>query len=146
MKFISGSVTGKYFEDKIDKWIDDAKLAYRRDLTLDGTKRRKINKNSDREVFLGNKSIFIELKTIDCKNVLTYALWNDGKKHNIKFVQICTCDWFIFEFRPHKPIAIEKSDFLNWAARQKKNSINYKDALSIGFEIEDMKWIKEVVE
>ena len=102
------------------------------------------DKKADRVVKIRFKEVYIELKTTTECQGLDYSLYDDGSSHKIKFHQICVADYFILEYRPNKPVVVKKADFLNWAARQKKNSINYKDTQSIGFEIDNMEWLKEV--
>jgi hypothetical protein len=141
MKFKPGATTGKEFEDKIDLWLNNANITFYSDKTLSNGKRRQKDIKCDRRLIIDDIEVFIELKTTTEKQALDYSLYDDGRTHKIKFHQICKMDWLIVEFRPNKPIAITKDNFLFFAATHKKNSINYKNALEIGFEIEDFLWI-----
>lgn len=140
-KFIPGAVTGKQLEDKIDLWLNNANITFYSDKTISNGKRRQKDIKCDRRLIIDDKEVFVELKTTTEKQSLDYSLFNDGRIHKIKFHQICKMDYLILEFRPHLPIVLTKEQFLNFAANHKKNSINYKDALKIGFTIKDMEWI-----
>lgn len=140
----SGATTGSIFEATIDKWANDAGIPYNNDTTLTNSKRRRKDLKSDRIYIWNCKEIAVELKTTTEKQQLDYALYDDGRQHKIKWHQICKADYFIMEFRPNDPLLIKKTDFLKWACHQKKNSIGYKDALSIGEPITSMEWIKEL--
>jgi len=141
-KFISGATEGKLFEEKFDAWCFKANIPFETDNILSPGKRRRKDLKCDRKLMVNGYDVYIELKTTTVKQSLDYSLYEDGISHKIKFHQIARCDWLILEFRPNKPIAISKMQFLGWACQQKKHSINYKDALSIGRVIDDLEWLK----
>lgn len=142
--FVSSSTFGKIFEDMIDQWSNDAKLEFYNDKTLDNAKRRKKDISTDRRYIINDIEVFVELKTCRKGQPLSYNITPGPEKRHLKFHQICKMDYLIFESRPEKPIVIKKRDLLWFAANHKKNSINHKEALKIGFEIDSMEWIKEV--
>lgn len=142
--FKSASSFGADFENKIDKWSNDAKLEFYSDKTLSNSKVRKKDISTDRRYVVYGNDIFVELKTCRSSQPLSYNITPGIEKRHLKFHQICKMDYLIYESRPNKPIVISKKAFLLFAANHKKNSINYKEALKIGFEIENMEWIKGI--
>lgn len=142
-KYISAPTVGADFEAKIDEWSLNAGLEFYSDKTLDNAKRRKKDISTDRCFVVNSEDVFIELKTTGSTS-MSYTLYHTQKKHRIKFEQICKMDYIILEFRPNKPLVISKKQFLTFAANYKFNSINYKNALKIGFEIEGMEWLNDI--
>lgn len=144
-KFVSGATTGKKFEQLIDTWLFNAGIRFESDETISTGGRRRKGIKCDRKLIIGDKEVYVELKTTTENQALDFRMYDDGRSHKLKFHQISRMDWLIIEFRPHMPIAIKKEDFLNWWANLKrtKNSIGYKDALSIGKVITDMEWVKD---
>lgn len=141
-KFISGSTYGDEFEQTIFTMLDTDGIPYRKEQTLSNSKRRVKDKSCDLEILL-SKSIFIELKTV-YNQPLTYNITLDTKKRHLKFHQIAKMDYLIVEYRPNKPVVISKRNFLVFVSEHKKNSMTYSEALEIGFELNNFKWIKEV--
>ena len=139
-KFVSGASYGDKFEQLFELWCDALKIPFRKEKTLSNSKRRHKDKSCDYELILKDKSIFIELKTAQIKQSLDYSVYEDGRNHKIKFHQICKMDYLIIEWRSDKNVyvVISKKDFLKFAGANKKNSINYKDSLSIGTVINDL--------
>lgn len=143
-KFISGSVTGQAFEDEIDRWLNDAKIEFYEDKTLSNSKRRHKDIKCDRRCVVNGNDVFIELKTTTDNTNLTFGLYNDGKTYQIKPHQIHKADYLIIKFRPNKPLVITKKEFILWACSVKKKSIMYKDAIKIGFPIDNMRWLYDI--
>ncbi len=139
----SAAIYGKEFENKIHTWLRNAKIPFKSDETISGSKRRQKDIKCDLEILLGS-SIFIELKTVREEQPLSYNITMSGVSRHLKFHQICKMCYLIVEYRPNKPILITKEDLLRFIAFNKKNSLNYKDALKIGVEVEDMKWLQNL--
>lgn len=145
-KYKPSSSYGSDFEDKIDQWSNDSKLEFYLDKTLDNSKRRKKDLSTDRRYVINGTNVFVELKTCREGQPLSYNITLGPERRHLKQHQISKMDYLIYETRPHDPIVVKKSDFMWFAATHKKNSINYKEALKIGFQITNMEWIKNIPE
>lgn len=145
-KYKSASSYGADFENKIDQWSNDSKLEFYSDKTLDNSKRRKKDLSTDRRYVINGTNVFVELKTCREGQPLSYNITLGPERRHLKQHQIAKMDYLIYETRYFDPIVISKNDLMWFAANHKKNSINYKEALEIGFSIQNMEWIKEIPE
>jgi len=142
-KWKSGAVTGQAFEKEFDLWLNTANITFYSDDTLSTGKRRRKDIKCDRRLIIGDKEVFVELKSTTSKVNITYKLYNDGRQWKLKFHQIVKMDWLIINYHDvNETYAITKRGFLQFAASVKKNSISYKDVKNIGKIIEGMEWIK----
>ena len=148
-KWISGATHGATFEKEVFTMLDKAHIHYRKEETLSSGKRRKKDKKCDIEAILGDKSVFIELKTLTDKEALKFDLYNHGLNCNLKYHQIKAMDYLVIKFRPHSKIEqpemykVSKIDFFMWAITVKKKSASLKDFRKIGTLIESMGWLNE---
>ncbi len=146
-KYKSAVDHGNEFELLFDSWCEAAGVYIKKDETLTNSKRRRKDKSVDRIVIYKGKELGIELKSIgQSRKILDYDITNGPKNKDkaLKFHQISSLDFLIIQYRPNKPILITKEDLLRFIAFNKKNSLNYKDALKIGAEVEDMKWLQNL--
>ncbi len=142
-KYKPGATTGKLFEDKMDEWLERSKLTFKRDETLSNAKVRRKDIGCDRRVILDDKEVYLEYKHI--KGALDYQIsLLSSKQCKLKPHQIRRMDYLIIQYENNPVLCINKWDFVMWGATLPKMSMNYKDAKSIGIEITDMEWIKEL--
>ena len=142
-----GYYTGAKFEKVIIEQLSKEGFEPVKDKTLSDGKRRVKDLKADILVNTGHK---LECKTTTDKTNLTFAVFEDGRKVNIKFHQICAADYFLFEFRPNPTFVVKKTDFLIWWSNlptnkkgKTKMSIVWKDVKKIGFKLKDFSFLKE---
>ena len=143
-KFKSGATYGSEFEAKIDSWAEQAGIPWEIDKTLGTDRKRKKGQGCDRRYIVGDRKVNVELKTLGKDASLPVSLYPNHQKTGLKFHQVCAMDYLIVECRPYLPVAVRKEDLLIFMCAVKKNSVNRKDVLKIGFEIEGMEWLKDV--
>lgn len=125
-----GKNTGKEFEDQVIILLKQRNINFTQEKTLTNGKVRRKDKCVD--IVLDDIGYKLELKTTTEKQGLDYSLYDDGKKHKIKFHQICNMTHLILEFRPNEARVLSKIEFLKLVMNHKKNSITYKDIKNIG--------------
>ena len=140
----SGATTGAKAEAIIDDMANKAGIPYEKDQPLSTGKRRRLDKKCDRIYILKDIKLPVEIKRKGENGALTFELYDSTRKVEIKFHQIITAEYIFFIFGWNTPVAVKKTDFLKWASTQTKMSINYKDVLKIGFEFEDLEWLKDL--
>lgn len=145
-----GSNTGKTFEDRICKELDELGIEYTREKIAHSKATAKTRRGKfDIRLHSG---MCLELKTTG-KKTIDYCLYAEGPRdvkipgHQLTalYKEYFTKGNFaglLIEFRPHKPIYIAVFDFYKWVIANHRKSINRSIALSIGVEIEH---IKEIV-
>jgi len=135
---------GDNFEELFFTWCDKVGIPFRKEKTLTNGKRRRKDKKVDTELFPKDNPVFVELKSRKITHQIDYRLFEDGKRHILKFHQICKMDWLIVEWRGDQNIyvAIKRNNFRQWAAKQQKNSFSYKDSLEMGEVIEGVEWLE----
>jgi len=142
-----GYYTGAEFEKVIIEQLSKEGFEPVKDKTLSDGKRRVKDLKADIQVNTGHK---LECKTTTDKQNLTFSMFENGRKVNIKFHQICAADYFVFKFRPNPTYIVKKTDFLIWWSNlptnkngKTKMSIIWKDVEKIGFELVDFSFLKE---
>jgi len=144
------SSTGKAFEDRICKELDELGIEYIREKIAHSKSTAKTNRGKF-DLIIGD--LRLELKTTQKKS-LSYSIYSECEKNtNIKGHQVAALykEFFsrgktaglLLEYRPNKAIYVDIKDFMAWAIQTKAKSLNYANALLIGKEIEH---IKELIE
>ena len=116
-KWKAPATHGAEVEAMIDQMAIESKLTWLNDDTLTTSKQRRKDKDVDRVYLVDGKEIPVEIKTKGPGGTLSFQLWNNGKRVELRFSQICAMEWLIFVSRPNKPIRINKNDFVKWALK-----------------------------
>lgn len=149
-KYKSGSTFGDEWEEEFFTMCDKAQIPYRKEVTLSSGKRRRKDKKCDVQAEINDKDVFIELKTLWDDKALEFDVYNKREDCKLKYHQIKAMDYAIIKFRPHSKIEtneiyyIKKFDFVMWAIKQTKGSININNCREIGTLITNLEWLKGV--
>jgi len=139
------SSTGKEFEDRICKQLDEADIFYVREKIGHSKSTAKVNRGKF-DLVIGD--LHLELKTTQKKS-MSYCLYSESQKNsNIKGHQVAALykSYYTFgkraglllEYRPNKAVFVEIKDFFKFACQSKAKSLKYADALLIGKEIDNI--------
>ena len=147
-KYKSSATYGSDFEQEVFRMLESIGLPFVKETTLTNSKVRKIDLGCDIEVKVNGKSVFIELKTKQDHQCLSYDL-TGNKERSLKNHQIKRLHYLVIQFRPNKHIkevemyVLSKQELIEFIACHSKNSISRKDCAEFGTKIEDMRWLND---